>query len=269
MTTSSPQTKKHRSDKGLVLATPRDLTSLTITAHHYVMRQDHMREILSLMAGGPLKNPETKLLAMSTVDDIIDRWRRAGWVAFHRVLASEPAYLWVTKRGLQVVGLDELYKGQSPALTRYHHYHCVSEVFLRWWPQTDPEFRGQWLSERRLRAEALYVKHLPEYHATGRIRLLKGSIPDAVMVGEGWTDAIEVQLTPLKPVEMQLKLEKLLRAKYQDIMDGENYLYDDIHFYVPSDVMKRHIERACTHLDPDDRERVSISVDTDFQRFLP
>lgn len=262
--------KKTRSDKGIVLATPRDLKALALAAHHYVVRLDHMREILSATPGGPLKNPETKLLALSTVEDIVDRWRRAGWVAFHRVLASEPAYLWVTKKGLRMVGLDELYKGQSPALTRYHHYHCVLAARLRWWDQSDPELRGEWLPERRLRAEALYVERLPEDYAIGPIRLLKGPIPDAVMAGEGWTDAIEVQLTPLKPVEMQSKVKNILKAGYHDRNTGNNYVYNEVHVYVPSEAMKRHIERACEHLDTDDdRERLSVYVDTDFQRFIP
>lgn len=274
MITNSPQQykKRPRSDKGIILATPRDLNVLALAAHSHVVRVDHLRELLSQQAGGPLKNPETGLLAMSTVEDIIDRWRRAGWVAFHRVMAQEPAYLWVQKRGLEVVGLDELYRGRSPAVVRYHHYHCVLDVRLHWWwDQQDPEFRGVWLPERRLRAEATYVKNLPEDYATARIRLLKGPIPDAVMVGDdgGWVDAVEVQLTPLKPMDMEAKVERIMRAKYLDTYDDDVYVYDDVHFYVPSEAMKRHIERACSGLSDDEKERLNIYVDTAYQAFIP
>jgi hypothetical protein len=271
MAQSPQQNKKRpRSDKGLILATERDLAALAYVAHHYIVRLDHLRELLSTAPGAPLKNPETGLLAVSTVDDIVDRWRRAGWVAYRRVLAAEPAYVWVLRRGLETVGLDELYTGKSPSLLRYHHYHCVLDVRLHWWDgRKDKSLRGQWLPERRLRAEADYVKHLPEDYATGKIRILAGAIPDAVMVGDGWTDAIEVQLTPLKPIEMQRKVAKILRAEYREIETDKEYIFNDVHFYVPSEAMQRHVEAACSHLGKDDKERIQIHVDKAYMAFVP
>src|SRR5260370_27527427 len=108
-----------RSDKGIILATPRDLELLPLVAHHTVVRMDHLRELLSKAPGGPMKNPETGLLGEATVKDQVSRWRRAGWIASARVLANEPSYIWLTKRGLDMFGLDELYsKGRPPSLLR-------------------------------------------------------------------------------------------------------------------------------------------------------
>jgi hypothetical protein len=251
-----------RSDKGLVLATPRDLILLPYIAHHTIVRVDHLRSLLSKTPGAPLLHPETGLLAESTIKDQVDRWRRAGWINSARVLANEPAFLWLTKRGLRMFGLDELYpKADPPSLYRFHHYWCILDVRLNWWDDNDPEAKGQWIPERRLRAEAMYVKRLPEDHETAKIRIDKGAIPDAVMAGDGFCDAIEVQLTPLKPAEMKSKVDKILAATYHEVETEKRYIYNDVHFYVPSEAMKSHVETACEHLSADQKERVDILVD--------
>ncbi|MGH2478441.1 MAG: hypothetical protein ACRDHW_02130 [Ktedonobacteraceae bacterium] len=254
-----------RSDKGLVLATPRDRDILPSIAHHTIVRVDHLREMLSQAPGALLKHPETGLLAESTVKDQVDRWRRAGWIESGKVLADEPAYIWLTRQGLQRFGLDGLYrKNKPPSLLRFHHYWCILDVWLYWWKDNDSRGVEEWLPERRLRAEAMWVENMPEYHEAASIRLEIGSIPDAVVVGPSFCDAIEVQLTPLKPSEMKEKVEKILHSTYRLVETDKVYIYNNVHFYVPSDAMKRHIEAACKHLEEPEKERVHIEVDTDY-----
>lgn len=254
-----------RSDKGSVLATPRDLVFLPYVAHHTVVRVDHLRELLSKLPGAPVHDIASGLLAESTVTGQIDRWRRAGWINSARVLAGQPSYLWVTKFGLHMFGLDELYKKPGPpSLLRFWHYRCVLDVRLNWWDDDDPEARGQWIPERRLRAEAMWQKHLPEGHEIAKIRLERGSIPDAVMAGKDFCDAIEVQLSPLKPAEMKNKVDKILQASYRDVETDREYIYNDVHFYVPSEALRRHVETACVHLSEENKKRVDVIVDPDY-----
>lgn len=258
--------EKHRSDKGLVLATPRDNRIITFIAHQTVCRYDHIKVLLDREPGGPTKVAEGGLQD-STVKDQIDRWRRAGWIEYSRVLANEKGYAYVTKTGLRFFGLDDLYKeARPPSQLRYHHYWAVADVCLYWWSGTDPEYRGEWISERRLRAEVVGAKLDPD-HVFAPIRALSGSIPDAVVFGDDFTDAIEVQLSPLKPVEMQKKLLKICHARYLDLSDNEQYVYDQIHVYVPNKAMKEHIERARKHLDADDQGRIEIYVDASYETF--
>lgn len=252
--------QKTRRDKGLILATRRDLRALPIVAHHYVARQDHLREILSKFPGGPLKSPESGLLAETTCKDQFERWRRAGWISVIRI-ANEPAYCYVAKRGLELIGLDELYQGKSPAVLRFHHYWCVMHVRLNWKQKAGAL---QFIPERRLRAEALYVKHIPDDHAISAIQIERGAIPDAVMYGRGWCDAIEVQLSALKPSDMQDKLKKICFARYSEVESQKTYIYNHIHFYVPTEALKRHVEQASEHLEETHRERINIVVEPAF-----
>ncbi len=38
---------------------------------------------------------------------MINRWVGAGWVEYGRVLAGDRGFVWVVRRGLELVGLDE------------------------------------------------------------------------------------------------------------------------------------------------------------------
>lgn len=261
----------YRSDKGLILATPRDLEVLTVCAHHTIARYDHVHELLSRQPGGPLKNPGSGL-SDATVKDQIDRWRRAGWIIYERVLAGERGYVWVTKKGLHLLGLDELYRdARPPSALRFHHYWAVLDVRLSWWggeddQEPEPE---EWIPERRLRAEMTNAKLRDPDHVCASIRIDPGPVPDAVVCGPGWCNAIEVQLSPLKPGEMRKKLEKLCRATYLHVATDKVYIYNDLHFYVPNENMKRYIERAAANLSDSDKERLCIEVDTEYQRLVP
>lgn len=256
--------RKTRRDKGTIQATPRDLHIIAWIAHQYACRQDHLRELLSREAGAPTKD---NLIALSTLKDQIDRWQKAGWVEYKRYLAGEPGWAWVTRAGLHLVGLDDLYIARAPAPVRYQHIWAVNEVRLFWWTNEAGEderarVEADWINERRLRAEMTIVKKHPD-HVPAAIQIAEGAIPDAVVVGEGWVGALEVELTPKKPEETRQKLERLCRAAYRWTVTGKEYIYDDIHFYVPSRSMQQHIERACTHLSEADRARVEVHLDED------
>jgi len=141
-------------------------------------------------------------MAETTVKDQLDRWKRAGWIDYLRVLVGEPGYAWVTKRGLQLVGLDDIYTAREPASTRFNHLYAVNQVRL--W--MDEKFT--WKSERRYRSEQT-------------AQLTKGEelgpLPDGLVTTKDGIAAIEVEISPKKPGEIKAKLVRLTRKyEYRD-----------------------------------------------------
>jgi hypothetical protein len=47
-----------------------------------------------------------------------------------RVLAEEPGYCWVTKKGLALVGLDDIDTAKVPATTRLSHLYAMNHLSL-------------------------------------------------------------------------------------------------------------------------------------------
>lgn len=129
----------------------------------------------------------------------------------------------------------------------------------------EDRIEAEWISERRLRAEMTIVKKHPE-HVPATIQIEEGMIPDAVVVGNAWVHALEVELIPKKPEETREKLERLCEARYRLTATGRVYIYNEIHFSVPDKAMQQHLERARTHLDEDAQARIEIHLDEDLAR---
>lgn len=261
----------YRRDKDQVQATPRDIEVVSYIAHMEAVRRDHLRVAFSRSPGGAMKG---EYIAESTLKDQIERYRdRAGWIEYKRYL-SEPGWCWATKKGLELVGLDLLYTARAPSPVRYHHLWAISEVRMFWYNSDDDEsLDGVWISERQLRAEMAGLrrrKHMinadEDAYAFAPVQIARGIIPDAVVAGDGWCDAVEVELTPKKPDEIKAKLERLCTALYRKRSTGAEYLYSEIHFYVPNASMEKLVTTACeklsSSLDPD---RISVVVDEDLQ----
>ena len=269
-----PRQKPFRRDKDIVLATQRDIQVMSYIAHMDAVRRDHLRIVFSAMPGGKMKGV---YLADSTLKDQIERYRKAGWIEYQRYL-SEPGWCWATKRGLDLVGLDGLYTARAPSVVRYRHLWAVNEVRMFWYRSDDEELvNGVWVSERQLRAEMAGVKRRKnginadeDAYAHAPVQISRGAIPDAVIAGENWCDAIEVELTPKKPDEVKAKLERLCFAMYRERSTGEEYVYNEIHFYVPNTSMEKLVnnarEKLRGELDPD---RISVVVDEDLQQQKP
>jgi hypothetical protein len=103
------------------------LTVNTWIAHQYAARFDQVQELLSLHPGKPMKD---ELISEAVTRDQVTRWRKAGWVEYKRFLAEGPGWVWLTRKGLQTIGLDALYTSKAPAATRLHHIYAVNEVRL-------------------------------------------------------------------------------------------------------------------------------------------
>lgn len=260
-----------RIDKDHIQATSRDLQVMGYMAHMEAVRRDHLRVVFSMMPGGKMKG---QYIADSTLKDQIERYRQAGWIVYQRFL-NEPGWAVPTRRGLRLVGLDGFYAAHAPAESRYHHLWAVSEIRMLWYTTDDKEqLAGTWVSERQLKAEMAEAvkkkKRLVDEdggYSPAPIQILRGAIPDGVVVGEGWVDAVEVELTSKGPDETRAKLERLCRAAYRKRSTGEEYSYNEIHFYVPSEEAKRLVDKELAKLDEKLKpERIEVVVDDALKR---
>lgn len=232
--------KKARRDKGVVLMTRRDQYCLGWIADQYAVRFDQIQQLLSRVPGGKLKDKRAGL-APTTVKDQIERWRRAGWIEYQRVLVNQSGWAWITKKGLQVIEWDGFYVARAPAYTRLGHIYAVNQVRL----MLDLKF--DWKPEREYRAELENEKEF-------------GPIPDAIISSEETgVIAVEVELTPKRPDDLRRKLAALTDCY------GENdrLKFPVIWFYVPNKKMEAAVERAREHLIEEDQKRVKIGVQPD------
>jgi hypothetical protein len=233
--------RKRRSDAGLIMATERDLYCIAWIAEQYAARGDQIRRLLSKFPD-PKRPFKQELIAETTVRDQISRWQRAGWIEYRRILADAPGFAWVTRKGLQLVDLDEIYTARMPASVRLNHIYAVNQIRLML------EKKYSWKSERRYRSEM----------ETGKGKDT-GPIPDGFAITNRGKIVIEVEISEKKPDELEHKLIMLVR--HYKLNDEQTPL--PIWFYVPSEKIKKLIELARDKLLEKERNRVSVGVMAD------
>jgi hypothetical protein len=236
--------QKFRRDRGTVLFSPRDGYCLAWIADQYAARLDQIQQLLSRMPLGQVKN-KSKGLAPTTVKDQIERWRRAGWIEYERVLVGQPGWAWITRKGLQVLDLDDIYTARQPAFARLHHIYAVNQVRMAEEVRTGLV----WKSERRYRSELDAVEKGESL----------GPIPDGVIIEQGdKAIAIEVELTIKKPKDLTRKLGELTGCFDKD----DRYKFPRVWVYVPNEQGKQAVERARQDLIEEDQKRVQVAIFT-------
>jgi hypothetical protein len=239
--TEETKERKTRRDKGLIMATTRDLACLTWIGEMYAIRIDQLRRLISRYPD-PNRPFKGSLIAETTLKDQIDRWQKAGWAEYRRVLADQPGWVWVTAKGLAEVGLSH-YTARPPAATRLNHIFAVNQVRL------EHDSRYIWMSERAYRHERETVK-------------VTGPIPDGLICKEDKDRyiAIEVELTAKKPADLSGKISSLVRGYV--LHGGASRGFPETHFYVPSDSMKELIVAAMSaaKLEAEEHKRIKIGV---------
>ena len=239
--------RKTRSDKGLIMATSRDISCVAWIAEQYAARADQVRRLLSRFPD-PERPFKGKLMAETTLKDQLSRWQRAGWIEYRRVLADMPGWCWPTKKGLALVGLDDLYSARAPASTRLDHIYAVNQ--LRLWM----DGRYFWKSERRYRSEQMELLKKGES---------LGPLPDALITDQDdEVIAIEAEISAKKPGEVLAKLVRLVR-RYENTGNGYEHAFPFIWFYVPNEHLKRLIESCIEDLPEPEQERVSVAIEQD------
>ena len=215
--------RKPRYDRGTVKANDRDILLLTWIAEQYAARFDTIVDVARCHPG-PGANPDG--ISVSAVRQVVDRWRRAGWVEHRQILAGEPPWVWLSRAGLVAFGFTH-YKAAPPALNRIRHIHALN--CLRFDIQQEGE---QWVSERMIRS-GLFT--LPEMTAETR------HVPDAILLTTDGQIAIEMELTQKKPDEITRKMHALINAWNRETFA---YAYSGIWYYTPDRRIAKALEIA-------------------------
>lgn len=176
---------KRRSDYGEIRGTERDTYLLTWIGEQYAVRLDQLHELVNRLKGRQVSESNIKWLT--------DRWRRAGWVEKRKRLAYQPQWVWLTKAGLDEIGLDYPYR--EPALSRLPHIYQVNVV--RMYIERELGEAAQWVSEREANAERREAK--------------KQHQVDGEVLYQGTQIAVEVELTQKSARRLRSVLQELKR----------------------------------------------------------
>ena len=140
---------KRRSDYGIVRATPRDLALLRWAADQFAVNTEQLKILMNRWKRSHEPQWGGESLSDETIRWQIKRWRRAGWVESRTLLAGEPPWVWLSKGGLEALGLD--YPAYEPAVGRLSHIYHVNSVRLYIEKRLGDEVR--WISERQINTE--------------------------------------------------------------------------------------------------------------------
>ncbi len=241
--------RKPRSDKGTIQATNRDMYCIAWIAEQYAARADQIRRLLSRFPD-PDRPFKGRLIAETTTRDQIERWKKAGWIEYERVLAAQPGYAWVTRKGLQLVELDEEYTARKPAGTRLQHIYAVNQLRLFL------DLKYAWKSERRYRWQQAQLTQ------GGKSKKGKkgGPIPDGVLTSREGDIAVEAEITPKKPADLEAKIASLVGAYPPDDYMKDSPIFARVWFYVPNARMEEAVKEACQSLEDKESVRVGLGV---------
>lgn len=183
--------RSRRADKGIVRLTERDVASLHWIGEQYSVRIDQLARLL----GRP-----TAPVSDSTARGIVSRWVRAGLADSRKLIAGEPGFVWLTRRGLRQVDLT--YKPWEPSVGILNHVFWVNQVRL----SVESRYAGaKWIPERELRQGAAMQTFDGKIHvADGELRLDRGTV------------AIEVELTA-KSVSRRKTIMTELASRYSTV----------------------------------------------------
>jgi hypothetical protein len=130
--------RKERSDKGSIKITGRDLEALRFIGEQYAVRFDQLARLL--------KRPEDGRLSESATRAVVARWEKAGLSASKKLIAGDPRFVWLTRKGLEEVGLA--FKPWSPTVVSLAHIFWTNQVRMH---TEDRHPESAWRSERELR----------------------------------------------------------------------------------------------------------------------
>lgn len=127
--------RKERSDKGSIKIAERDLSVLTFMGEQYAVRTDQVARLLKRPAEGTLSESATRA--------VIARWEKAGLAASRKVIADQPRFVWLTRKGLDEVGLP--FKPWTPPAVSLAHIFWTNQVRIH---TEDRHPAASWRSER-------------------------------------------------------------------------------------------------------------------------
>lgn len=173
---SGTRGRARRADAGLVRCTPRDLELLRVVGEQYAVSLPQLARLMgaSTHAARWLRS----------------RWERAGWVRGRALLVGEPVFVWLTRRGQSLAGVD--YALWRPNAGILAHVAAVTDVRLHVLTRHPA---ARWVCERELHREVTAAGGGRQRHR-----------PDGLVVLEGGEVAVEVELT----LKRRARIEKIM-----------------------------------------------------------
>lgn len=229
MPQSEARPRKQRSDKGLVKRTERDEWILNWIGEMMTVRLDQVQKLLGRDPQAPTQ--QQGIVKPTTAKDVVRRWESAGLIESRVIYHKKPAFLWLTGRGQQEMGLP--YKKPFSGKTeKLRHYYYVNEARL--YIENKYGSAAVWTSER---------------HIVARKQAIHGHFVDGRIVlheNDGtYTYGVEVEIST-KSEERTIAILQSLAAEY-----------DNIAYFVLHDTMTSVTNRI-KQLSPNDQEGFTI-----------
>lgn len=203
-------------------------------------RFEHAQRVLARLSPNPEKLADPTKLSVQRTRKKKDRWRDDGLIDYKTFEANTKGWLWLTRQGLEFVGLGDL-RYYEPKLESLRHLYYVNQARL-YIEQQRPE--DVWKSERLIRHEQPALpagKKAPH-------------IPDALL---------QKPDGDLIPIEVELSLKK--RERILAILKELTHEYHRVWYFVARPAWTT-VEAALVQLPEQQRKRVQmLSVEEKLQ----
>ena len=163
---------------------------------------NQVQRILARLSPSPEKLADPGMLSVQRSRKKIAKWKREGLIGYKTFLVHERGWVWLTRKGLEYAGLDEL-RYYEPKLESLRHLYYVNQARL-YVERQRPE--NAWKSERIIRYEQSVLpagKKAPH-------------IPDALLIKANQeVIALEIELTSKKRERVVVLLKGLLNSYHR------------------------------------------------------
>jgi hypothetical protein len=178
--------RARRSDAGTIRCSPRDLDLLRAVGEQYAVTLPQLARMMGASS--------------HAARWLRSRWERAGWARGRALLVGEPVFVWLTRRGQSLAGID--YAVWRPNAGMLAHIAAVTDVRLH---VLDRHPGATWVCERELHRELVTQPGGRRRHR-----------PDGLVVIDGSEVAVEVELTLKRRARIEQIMAELV-ARYGSV----------------------------------------------------
>jgi hypothetical protein len=175
-----------RADAGSVRCSARDVELLRVVGEQYAVTLPQLARLMGCSS--------------HAARWLRSRWERAGWACGRAMLVGEPVFVWLTRRGHGIAGVD--YAVWRPNAGMLAHIAAVTDVRLH---VLDRHHGAEWVCERELQRELGGVPGGRQRHR-----------PDGLVVIDGREVAVEVELTLKRRTRIEQIMAELV-ARYGSV----------------------------------------------------
>ena len=239
----------------------RDLDILRLIGEQTAYRFDQLQRLLAHHCDTRAKDPA--FLSQSQTYTLIQRWKRLGLVASRKIYRDEPGWIFLTQRGLALVGISA--RSLIPLNSELHQLFWVNEtrVVVEERYGSRPGFR--WESQREYQRMHEHSKTQQEYEPEMLIPLEYQSphSPDAVVRYRLEEDPEAPEIVSAIEIELSEKTYMAWKKIFVDLIR----FFDSAHYYVDP-ALKPSLEKALEQFqneepvsaDPEREQRLYIHI---------